>query len=370
MYRNLGAIRSRNAQYRNNDFSRDRIQDRSYVRDNKQRNGEIDSDSEYRRVNNFSHIDRNEDFSGNSRFSDFTNSSNRRFSDLQGNENQFSTPLNNINRLEGTNSPAHQQFLNILGQPNLQSSTPVVNQQNGQNYAFQQPNVPISPFNSNSGTINQRIDFSPAGHLMNNVQGIRNSGISIAPVARLPTFSPVSSPQFQIPISVPIHNANPYGNYNSMFNSRPADTFINSVPNFSSHQLPGFQVFGGNMQNNGHFGEYHKAMLQSLLHLDKQLVDQQTEVRNVNKKDYPTFPKCDKNGMVTPEEYRAWRRAFLVQLQSDGRLNCVLLPTYVPSHTMCAVPQANDPIFGGHEVLFHNAMRVWSSYGESAQRND
>jgi hypothetical protein len=196
---------------------------------------------------------------------------------------------------------------------------------------------------------------------MNNVQGIRNSGISIAPVARLPTFSPVSSPQFQIPNSVPIHNANPYGNYNSMFNARPADTFINSVPNFSSHQLPGFQVFGGNMQNNGHFGEYHKAMLQSLLHLDKQLVDQHTEVRNVNKKDYPTFPKCDKNGMVTPEEYRAWRRAFLVQLQSDGRLNCVLLPTYVPSHTMCAVPQANDPIFGGHEVLFHNAMRVWSS---------
>ena len=89
MYRNLGAIRSRNAQYRNNDFSRDRIQDRRYYRDSKQRNDEIDSDSEYRRVNNFSHIDRSEDFNENSRFSDFTNSSNRRFSDLQGNEISF-----------------------------------------------------------------------------------------------------------------------------------------------------------------------------------------------------------------------------------------------------------------------------------------
>ena len=80
--------------------------------------------------------------------------------------------------------------------------------------------------------------------------------------------------------------------------------------------------------------------------MDKELLDIYNAIQNVKEKDYPMFPRCDKSGMVTPEEYRAWRRVFLVKLQSDGRMNVVLADNFVPPHLVCPVPQANDPVYG------------------------
>ena len=73
------------------------------------------------------------------------------------------------------------------------------------------------------------------------------------------------------------------------------------------------------------------------------------------------FPKGDKNGHVTPSEYCAWRRVFLIQLARDGKMNTVLEHNYIPPHKQCTVPQVNDPAFGGHEVICQNAQRVVGS---------
>ena len=104
------------------------------------------------------------------------------------------------------------------------------------------------------------------------------------------------------------------------FNSFPSNNHHNhnnqQYTNFGSANYS-YSTNNQANQNSDDFTEKDKAMLQSLLHLDKELLDLYNDIRNVNKKDYPMFPKCDKSGMVTPDEYRAWRRAFLVQLQSD-----------------------------------------------------
>ena len=59
MYRNFGSNRSRFGQNRTSDFSNDRDRNRRNWQDNRPRNDESDSDSEYRRINNFRHIDNN-----------------------------------------------------------------------------------------------------------------------------------------------------------------------------------------------------------------------------------------------------------------------------------------------------------------------
>jgi hypothetical protein len=49
------------------------------------------------------------------------------------------------------------------------------------------------------------------------------------------------------------------------------------------------------------------------------------------------------------------------QLQCDGNMNLVLESNYVAPHRLCAVPQANDPVFGGHDIIYRHALRVLSS---------
>ena len=212
MYRNFGSNRSRFGQNRTSDFSNDRDRNRRNWQDNRPRNDESDSDSEYRRINNFRHIDNNTEIRENSRYSDSTNSSNFRNIDPQVAENQFSTPGMNSNVREDMNSPFNQQFQSILGQPILQSTTTNVNHHNQQYQGFQQPNIPISPFSNHNNTINQRINFSPS---LNNAAGPPVSDFSIAPMARLPTFTPVSSPQAQGP------NPTSTSNSSRHFNSIP-----------------------------------------------------------------------------------------------------------------------------------------------------
>jgi hypothetical protein len=112
---------------------------------------------------------------------------------------------------------------------------------------------------------------------------------------------------------------------------------------------------------NGNFTEQNRAMLQSLMHMDKELLDLYNFLRTIKPKDYNMFPKGDKNGHVTASEYCAWRRVFLIQLASDGKMNTVLEHNYIPPHKQCIVPQAHDPAFGGHDVIFHHAQRVVSS---------
>ena len=361
MYRNFGANRSRFAQNRTSDYYHDRDHNRRNWRDNRPRNDESDSDSEYRKLNNFRNIDNNTETRENSSFTNSTNSSNRRFNDIQGEENQFSTPINNFNTHDNISSPIHQQLQSILGQPIIQSTIPVQNSQIRQNHVFQQPNVPITPPNNNSSAVNQRINFSPAVNTDINSQGARKSGISLTQSARVPTFSPVSSPIVSMQNTVPSYHSNSNPNQYPVSHNVPVDNFLHSIPGFSAQSMSTIPSYGGQMQATGVFTEYHKAMLQSLLHLDKQLLDQINDIRNISKKDYPMFPKCDKNGMVTAAEYRAWRRAFLVQLQGDERINNVLVPTYAPPHTLVAVPQPTDQIFGGFDILYRHAIRVLSS---------
>ena len=116
-----------------------------------------------------------------------------------------------------------------------------------------------------------------------------------------------------------------------------------------------------NINTNRNFSDQHSATLQSLLHMDKELLELYNCLRQVKPKDYPMFPKGDKNGYVSPTEYCAWRRVFLIQLARDWKMNTVLEHNYVPPHKQCTVPQVNDPSFGGLEVIFQNAQRVVGS---------
>ena len=367
MYRNHYPNRPRNGGARNENFRSGENRDRHNWRDNRQINDddgrEMSSGKDY-----MSETDPGiSNFCRNMGSQEFQRCDNSGKSDDKGLHDSFSTPVNRFLFSEegiNHNSPIQQQFKNLLGPNNVDIPVSYTNQG-----FFQSPNtIPIGDHNQNS-VINQNHNYSPfslSGGIKNNANSIH----SVNPMSRLPTFSPVSCSH--------THSVNPFPEYNISTISNNTLTQNSSYARFSNNGGVAFgagssppvttssNVYGPPYQSNknifgsnpihmapsnqcvndrinmpqqhsynayhsgiidlaarneqisapyGNFTERDKAMLQSLLHLDKELLDLYEDIRKVNKKDYPLFPRCDKNGMVPPDEYRAWRRTFLVQLQ-------------------------------------------------------
>ena len=135
----------------------------------------------------------------------------------------------NNNGLDDSNSSFNQQFQNILGQSIPLHFPSARDQQNHQYQGLQQPNIPISPFNNNSSSINQRINFSPS---LNHASGPEIAGNSIAPMDRLPTFTPVASPQAHEPNPNSSSNHSMYSNQVFMLNSGLLNTSSYDTANF------------------------------------------------------------------------------------------------------------------------------------------
>ena len=91
------------------------------------------------------------------------------------------TPINNFSVLEEVKSPVHQQFQNLFGQPILQNSSSVDNQQSNRNSVM---NTPVATVNNNTNREQQQNSFSPSIPITNNTQQDRNPSISIAPMAK------------------------------------------------------------------------------------------------------------------------------------------------------------------------------------------
>ena len=107
MYRNHGSIRARNWRLRSQNENRQRDNEKTDWSDNRSRNGDIDSDSEYRRDPDFGNRDQNHDSGANSRFQDFNNSANRNFGLSPRAENSFSTPNPTFNVPAVPRTPIH-----------------------------------------------------------------------------------------------------------------------------------------------------------------------------------------------------------------------------------------------------------------------
>jgi hypothetical protein len=89
-----------------------------------------------------------------------------------------------------------------------------------------------------------------------------------------------------------------------------APALANNYQNFQQNMNP---VHNNVFTNtDGRFTDRDKAALDSLLHMDKELIDLYNSIRLVKPKDYPMFPKGDKYGNITSGEYLAWRRVFLL----------------------------------------------------------
>ena len=311
MYRNFGQNRSRFSQDRNSNFSSSRDHDRRNWRDNRPRNDGYGSDSEYRRDNNFRNDNQNRDNSDNSRFQNSNNSSNRNFSSSLGAENVFSTPDNTFNVPSIAGTPIQQQYQNLFTRSVQQNVSTPENQQNQhQNQHFVQPQVPVNNFNYVPGNLNHVFNSVPSmNHHLNSLQA-NYSGISIAPVAKVPTFSPVSNQHSS--------NFNSFKMLNSSANQSPVTSVLHSPSMTSRPHNPSLLVNTGsgigaqdfmsslnqpqNYQNmntntNRNFSDQHRATLQSLLHMDKELLELYNCLRQVKPKDSPCFQKVTKMGM-------------------------------------------------------------------------
>jgi hypothetical protein len=106
----------------------------------------------------------------------------------------FSTPDNTFNVPSVAGTPIQQQYQNLFSRSFQQNvSTPEFQHNQHQNHNFTQPQVPVNNFNYVPGNLNHVFNSIPSmNHHLNNLQA-NSSGISIAPVAKVPTFSPVSN---------------------------------------------------------------------------------------------------------------------------------------------------------------------------------
>ena len=238
MYRNFGQNRSRFSQDRNSNFSSNRDHDRRNWRDNRPRNDGYGSDPEYRRDNNFRNDNQNRDNSDNSRFQNSNNSSNRNFSSSLGAENVFSTPDNTFNVPSVAGTPIQQQYQNLFGRSIQQNiSTPEIQQNQHQNHNFTQPQVPVDNFNHVPGNLNHVFNAVPSmNHHLHSLQD-NSSGISIAPVAKVPTFLPVSNQHSS--------NFNSFNMFNSPANQSPVTSVLHSPAMTSRLQNPSLLVNTG-----------------------------------------------------------------------------------------------------------------------------
>jgi len=147
MYRNFGTNRSRNWQNRSQHDNNSRDNERANFRDNRSRDDDSDREIWSRIEDSRRNGLGNTDSQSSSRFQDSSNFGNIRQVEEQSERTRFMTPINNFSVLEEIKSPVHQQFQNLFGQPILQNSSSVDNQQSNRNSVL---NTQVAIVNNNT----------------------------------------------------------------------------------------------------------------------------------------------------------------------------------------------------------------------------
>ena len=231
-----------------------------------------------------------------SRFQESDNSRSTRHGEVQSEHNRFSTPVNNFSVLEETfspNPPVQQQFQNLFCKPVLQNNSLDINRQN---LSYDQSSRPNHTSNTMSNSAMNQINFSPSMLNPTNLQRSRNSDNPVAPVARVPTFTPIStSPNMNFqnfPTNNLMNNHNQHNSTHGLddLNTRWSNPGSNSpivgswpvnmpsmggLYNYNDQNLKNLANYSrGGIINprrmNDNFTDREKAVLQSLIHMDKE----------------------------------------------------------------------------------------------------